>query len=75
MDLATTIPLNHPNFTSYVLEEVCKPVGYFSNNPGRFGNTDIYNSCLFRLIMRKYNTGRPEELLYDMPMPLWAGNW
>jgi hypothetical protein len=75
MKVAMTIPLNHPEFESYVLDTVCNPAGYQPLVYERYKNTDIYNACLFRLLMKFNNTGAPDEVLYDMPMPLWSGHW
>jgi len=57
MKLAMTIPLNHPDFESYILDTVCYPVGYQPLVYDRYKNTDIYNACLFRLLLKFNNTG------------------
>jgi hypothetical protein len=41
----------------------------------RYGFTDIYNGCLFRLLLRFNNTGPPDAVLYDMPLGWWDHDW
>jgi hypothetical protein len=41
----------------------------------RYGYTDIYNGCLFRLLLRFNNTGPPDAVLYDMPLGWWDHDW
>jgi hypothetical protein len=40
-----------------------------------YGFTDIYNGCLFRLLLRHNNTGPPDAVLYDMPLGWWDHDW
>lgn len=41
----------------------------------RYGFTDIFNGCLFRLLLRFNNTGPPDAVLYDMPLGWWDHDW
>jgi hypothetical protein len=41
----------------------------------RYGYTDIYNGCLFRLLLQFNNTGPPDAVLYDMPLGWWDHDW
>jgi len=41
----------------------------------RYGYTDIYNGCLFRLLLRFNNTGPPDAVLYDMPLGWFDHDW
>jgi hypothetical protein len=40
-----------------------------------YGFTDIYNGCLFRLLLRHKNTGPADAVLYDMPLGWWDHDW
>lgn len=40
-----------------------------------YGFTDIFNGCLFRLLLRFNNTGPPGAVLYDMPLGWWDHDW
>uniref|UniRef100_A0A383VQR7 Uncharacterized protein n=1 Tax=Tetradesmus obliquus TaxID=3088 RepID=A0A383VQR7_TETOB len=74
MQTALRMPLNHPNFTGEVLDKLCKPNGYIPAHP-MYNNTDIYNTCLFRVLIRNNNTGPPDAVLYDFPLGWWDHDW
>jgi hypothetical protein len=40
-----------------------------------YAGTDVYNTCLFRLLMRHNNTGPQNAVLYDMPLGWWDHDW
>jgi hypothetical protein len=68
MELAKSLPLNHPNFKEDIMEKICKPVGYIQVAPGEYANTDIYNSCLFRVLRHKHNNFAAPDLMYELPL-------
>lgn len=43
--------------------------------PDEYGNTDIYNACLFRIVLKLHNTGSADEMLYDQPLGWWDPDW
>eukprot|EP00878_Enallax_costatus_P018899 GHUV01019922.1.p1 GENE.GHUV01019922.1~~GHUV01019922.1.p1 ORF type:complete len:143 (+),score=14.09 GHUV01019922.1:188-616(+) len=72
MELAKTMPLNHPNFMEEIIDKRCKPHRYYQLVAANYRHTDIYNSCLHRLLLRFNNTGLPPEAtLYDLPLGWW----
>lgn len=73
--LATSLPLNHPSFEETIINKLCKPNGYYQIVAARYGYTDIYNGCLFRLLLRFNNTGPPDAVLHDMPLGWWDHDW
>lgn len=76
MELATTMPLNHPHFMDEIIEKRCKPHGYYQIVASKYGFTDIYNACLLRLLLRFNNSGlEPEATLYDLPLGWWDHDW
>jgi hypothetical protein len=36
-----------------------------------YKGTDIYNTCLHRVLLRVNNTGPPGAVLYDLPLGWW----
>jgi hypothetical protein len=40
-----------------------------------YNHTDVYNTCLFRLLIRNNNTGPPDAVLYDFPLGWWDHDW
>lgn len=47
MDIALSLPIDHPDFEAAIIQKVCKPNGYYSLAPN-YGYTDLYNGCLIR---------------------------
>jgi hypothetical protein len=47
LDIALSIPIDHPTYEKTVINETCVPVGYYSLDKA-YGHTDIYNGCLIR---------------------------
>ncbi|WIA30057.1 hypothetical protein OEZ86_000152 [Tetradesmus obliquus] len=74
MRLATLLPLDHPRFQQDVMDKLCKPNGYMPAHP-MYKGTDIYNSCLHRVLLRVNNTGPPGAVLYDLPLGWWDHDW
>eukprot|EP00879_Flechtneria_rotunda_P011521 GHRR01012035.1.p1 GENE.GHRR01012035.1~~GHRR01012035.1.p1 ORF type:complete len:352 (+),score=65.71 GHRR01012035.1:946-2001(+) len=75
MQLAKTMPLNHPNFYQEIIQQRCVPNGYFQIAPHRYNHTDVYNACLYRLLLRHNNTGAVDNILYDMPLSWFDQDW
>ena len=40
-----------------------------------YKGTDIYNTCLHRVLLRVNNTGPPGAVLYDLPLGWWDHDW
>lgn len=41
----------------------------------KYNGSDIYNTCLFRVLKRNNNTGPPDAVLYDFPLGWWDHDW
>eukprot|EP00882_Tetradesmus_deserticola_P022931 GHRQ01024937.1.p1 GENE.GHRQ01024937.1~~GHRQ01024937.1.p1 ORF type:complete len:245 (+),score=28.13 GHRQ01024937.1:74-808(+) len=40
-----------------------------------YNGSDIYNTCLHRVLLRVNNTGPPAAVLYDLPLGWWDNDW
>ncbi|WIA33895.1 hypothetical protein OEZ86_006994 [Tetradesmus obliquus] len=74
MATALRMPFNHKNFTGEIMEKLCKPNGYITAHP-KYNSSDIYNTCLFRVLLRNHNSGPPDAVLYDFPLGWWDHDW
>ncbi|KAF8064648.1 hypothetical protein HT031_003449 [Scenedesmus sp. PABB004] len=75
MELARSMPIDHPRFKEEIIEKRCKPHGYYQLVPASYGFTDVFNGCLHRLLLRFNNTGPPGAVLYDLPLGWWDHDW
>ncbi len=57
-----------------MLSQVCRPNGYFTVVD--FENlSDIWAFCVLRLVIRKDNSGAPDNIMYDQPLGWWDAHW
>ncbi|WP_373533662.1 hypothetical protein [Microcoleus sp.] len=75
MQVATTMPQNHPDFEKEIIDKLCKKNGYYQLVAGSYKFMDIYNACLFRLLLKFNNTGPPDAVLYDLPLGELPRGW
>lgn len=41
----------------------------------KYNSSDVYNTCLFRVLLRNNNSGPPDAVLYDFPLGWWDHDW
>lgn len=67
MEVASTMPFDTPNFEEEIINKRCKPVDYRPAHRS-YEFQDVYNTCLYRLVLKVNNTGPADAVLYDQPL-------